>query len=151
MTENRLVGIVTVDDAIGRPRRRGHARTSPRWPLSRRVISPIRARSLFTIFKNRIPWLLLLMVSATFTGIIITKFFEDALSVCVALTSFIPMLMDTSGKRGQPVVRNDHPRHFAGRDRVFRSRPSVVWREARVSILCGVALAACAFLKAHVL
>ena len=107
---------------------------------------PYLRTPILTIFKNRIPWLLLLMVSATFTGIIITKF-EDALSVCVALTSFIPMLMDTSGNAGSQssvtIIRG-----ISLGEIEFSDIGRVVWREARVSILCGIALAACAFLKA---
>ena len=143
--ENRLVGIVTVDDAIDVLEDEASediAKMAAITPGDK----PYLRTSVFTIFKNRIPWLLLLMVSATFTGIIITKF-EDALSVCVALTSFIPMLMDTSGNAGSQssvtIIRG-----ISLGEIEFSDLPKVVWREARVSILCGVALAACAFLKA---
>ena len=143
--ENRLVGIVTVDDAIDVLEDEASediAKMAAITPGDK----PYLRTSVFTIFKNRIPWLLLLMVSATFTGIIITKF-EDALSVCVALTSFIPMLMDTSGNAGSQssvtIIRG-----ISLGEIEFSDLPKVVWREARVSILCGVALAVCAFLKA---
>ena len=97
------------------------------------------------IFKNRIPWLMLLMVSATFTGMIITSF-EDALAAQVALTAFIPMLMDTGGNSGSQssvtIVRALSLGDVEFRD-VFR----VIWKEFRVSILCGVTLAITNFVK----
>lgn len=143
--ENRLVGIVTVDDALDvleDEATEDIAKMAAITPGDR----PYLRTPILTIFKNRIPWLLLLMVSATFTGIIITKF-EDALSVCVALTSFIPMLMDTSGNAGSQssvtIIRG-----ISLGEIEFSDIGRVVWREARVSILCGIALAACAFLKA---
>ena len=99
----------------------------------------------FSIWKSRIPWLLILMVSATFTGIIISSF-EDALSKLVVLTAFIPMLMDTGGNSGSQasvtIIRGLSLGEIGVKD-VFK----VMWKEFRVSILCGISLAAAAFLK----
>ena len=97
------------------------------------------------LFKNRIPWLLLLMVSATFTGMIITAF-EEALAAQVALTAFIPMLMGTGGNSGSQssvtVIRA-----LSLDELKFNHLPKVLWKELRTSVLCGVALAAVCFVK----
>lgn len=96
--ENRLVGIITVDDIVDVIEEEA---TEDMEKMAALVPSdkPYMRTSVWETYKKRIPWLLLLMVSATFTGSIITSF-EDALSVYVALTAFIPMLMDTGGNAG---------------------------------------------------
>lgn len=142
--EGRLVGIVTVDDAIDvleDEATEDIEKMAAITPGDR----PYLRTPVFTIWKNRIPWLLLLMISATFTGIIISRF-EDALSACVALTAFIPMLMDTSGNAGSQasvtVIRG------LSLDEIeFSDLPRVLWKELRVSLLCGVALSLCTFGK----
>ena len=101
--------------------------------------------SAFELFKNRIPWLLLLMVSATFTGLIITSF-EDSLAAQVALTAFIPMLMGTGGNSGSQssvtIIR------ALSLDEVrFADLLEVLWKELRTAILCAVALAIVCFGK----
>ena len=101
--------------------------------------------SAFELFKNRIPWLLLLMVSATFTGLIITSF-EDSLAAQVALTAFIPMLMGTGGNSGSQssvtIIR------ALSLDEVrFGDMLAVLWKELRTAILCAVALAVVCFGK----
>ena len=101
--------------------------------------------SAFELFKNRIPWLMLLMVSATFTGLIITAF-EGALAAQVALTAFIPMLMGTGGNSGSQssvtVIRALSLDELNLRD-IWR----VIWKELRTALLCGIALAAVCFVK----
>lgn len=96
--ENRLVGIITVDDIVDIME---EETTEDMEKMAAIVPSdkPYMRTTVGETFKKRIPWLLLLMVSATFTGAIIASF-EDALSVCAVLTVFIPMLMDTGGNAG---------------------------------------------------
>ncbi|MBQ9623555.1 MAG: magnesium transporter [Treponema sp.] len=97
------------------------------------------------LFRHRIAWLLVLMVSATFTGMIITGF-ENALAVQVALTAFIPMLMDTGGNSGfQSSVTII--RALTLGEVSFRDLPKIIWKEMRVAFLCGTSLAAVCFAK----
>jgi magnesium transporter len=106
---------------------------------------PYLRSSAFDLFKNRIPWLMLLMVSSTFTGLIITSF-EDALAAQVALTAFIPMLMGTGGNSGSQssvtVIRS-----LSLGELELRDVGVVLWKELRTAILCGVALALVCFAK----
>ena len=99
----------------------------------------------FDLYKHRIPWLMLLMVSATFTGMIITSF-EDALSLLPVLTAFIPMLMDTGGNSGSQssvtVIRA-----LSLDELKFSDLFEVMWKEIRTAVLCGVTLAALCFVK----
>ena len=96
-------------------------------------------------WRSRIPWLMLLMLSATFTGIIITSF-ESALAACVVLTSFIPMLSGTGGNSGsQSSVAGI--RALSLGEVEFSDMLAVVWKELRVALLCGVCLAAANFVK----
>ena len=142
--ENRMVGIVTFDDAMDvmqdeatedmeimaaiTPSEKSYMSSSP-WEL----------------FKHRIPWLLLLMVSATFTGMIISSF-ESSLSALPILTMFIPMLMDTGGNSGSQssvtVIRA-----LSLDELHFKDIFSVMWKEVRTALLCGLALAAVCFAK----
>ena len=96
-------------------------------------------------WKKRIPWLLILMISATFTGGIITHF-EQALSTYVVLTAFIPMLMDTGGNAGSQasvsVIRS-----LSLEEIEYKDTLKVIWKELRVSILCGITLAIANFAK----
>lgn len=96
-------------------------------------------------FKSRIPWLMLLMISATFTGMIINNF-ESALAACVALTGFIPMLMDTSGNAGSQASVTII-RALSLNDIEFRDILRVIWKEVRVAVLCGGSLAAVNYVK----
>ena len=142
--DNRMVGIITFDDAMDvmedettedmeimagmTPSDKTYLRSSP-WDL----------------FKHRIPWLALLMVSATFTGLIITSF-EEALAAQVALTAFIPMLMDTGGNSGSQssvtIIRA-----LSLNELEFHDLPKVIWKEIRTAVMCGAALAALCFGK----
>ena len=99
----------------------------------------------FELFRRRVPWLLVLMISATFTGRIIAAF-ENALAAQSALIVFIPMLMDTGGNSGSQssvtVIRSLYLHELQPRD-VFR----VLWKEVRVAFLCGGVLAGANFIK----
>ena len=96
-------------------------------------------------WKKRIPWLLLLMISATVTGKIITHY-EAALGAYVVLTSFIPMLMDTGGNAGGQasvtIIRG-----LSLNEIEFKDMLRIVWKESRVALLCGITLAAANFVK----
>ena len=142
--DNRMVGIVTFDDAMDvmedeatedieimagmTPSDKTYLRSSP-----------------FDLFKHRIPWLSLLMVSATFTGLILTNF-EEKLAAMVCLTAFIPMLMDTGGNSGSQssvtVIRA-----LSLGELEFKDLLKVIWKEVRTAMLCGVVLAALCFAK----
>ena len=143
-TENRMVGIVTFDDAMDvieeettedieimggmTPSEKPYLRSSP-----------------VELFKHRIPWLMLLMVSATFTGMIINSF-ESALAAQVVLTSFIPMLMDTGGNSGSQASVTIIRAISLG-ELEFSDLPKAVWKEIQTAVLCGAALAAVCFIK----
>lgn len=142
--ENRLVGIITVDDIVDVIEEEA---TEDMEKMAALVPSdkPYMRTSVWETFKKRIPWLLLLMVSATFTGSIITHF-EDALSVYVALTAFIPMLMDTGGNAGGQtsvtIIRG-----LSLGEIEYRDVPRIMWKEFRTAFLCGSTLAVANFAK----
>ncbi|MCM1119757.1 MAG: magnesium transporter [bacterium] len=142
--ENRLVGIITVDDIVDVIEEEA---TEDMEKMAALVPSdkPYMRTSAWEIYKKRIPWLLLLMVSATFTGSIITAF-EDALSVYVALTAFIPMLMDTGGNAGGQasvtIIRG-----LSLGEIEYGDVPRIIWKELRTAILCGGTLAVANFAK----
>lgn len=142
--EDRLVGIITVDDVVDILQEEA---TEDIEKMAAIVPSdkPYMKTGVFEIWKKRIPWLLFLMISATFTGKIISSF-EDALSAYVVLTTFIPMLMDTGGNAGGQasvtVIRG-----ISLREIEFSDYLKVLWKEIRVSILCGATLAAANFIK----
>ena len=142
--ENRMVGIVTVDDAIDVLEDEATEDMEKMGGILPSEKTYIRS-SAWELFKNRIPWLLLLMVSATFTGMIITAF-EDALAVQVVLTAFIPMLMGTSGNSGSQssvtIIRA-----LSLDELKLVDLPRVVWKEIRTAVLCGLALAVVCYLK----
>ncbi len=142
--ENRLVGIITVDDIVDILEEEA---TEDMEMMAAIVPSdkPYMRTTVWETFRKRIPWLLLLMVSATFTGAIIASF-EEALSVYAALIAFIPMLMDTGGNAGGQasvtVIRG-----LSLGEIVYRDVPRVLWKEIRVALLCGLTLAAANFVK----
>ncbi|MBR5871321.1 MAG: magnesium transporter [Clostridia bacterium] len=142
--ENRLVGIVTIDDAID-----VLTEDATEDMEIMAAITPIEKTYLrtgiFETWKQRIPWLLLLMLSSTFTQKIITAA-EDALSACVALTAFIPMLMGTGGNAGGQVSVTVI-RGLSLDEIGFADWLRVLWKELRVSLLCGATLAAANFVK----
>lgn len=142
--EDRLVGIITVDDIVDILE---EETTEDMEKMAAIVPSdkPYMRTGIWETYKKRIPWLLLLMVSATFTGAIISSF-EEALRVYASLTAFIPMLMDTGGNAGGQASVTIIRGLSLGEIR-YRDVPKVVWKEVRVSILCGISLAAANFVK----
>lgn len=142
--ENRLVGIVTVDDAIDVMEEEATEDIQKMAAITP-TDKPYDRIGVFETYLARIPWLLILMISATFTGMIITGF-EDALAGSLVLSAFIPMLMDTGGNSGSQasvtVIRALSLDEIEFKD-IFK----VIFKEARVSILCGVTLAAANFAK----
>ncbi len=142
--EERLVGIITVDDVVDILE---EETTEDIEKMAAIVPSdkPYMKTSVIEAWKKRIPWLLLLMISATFTGHIIASF-EDALSRYVVLTAFIPMLMDTGGNAGGQasaiIIRGLSLDEIA-----FGDWLTVVWKEIRTAFLCGLTLAVCNFIK----
>ncbi|MBQ6830048.1 MAG: magnesium transporter [Clostridia bacterium] len=143
-SENRLVGIITVDDVVDILQQEA-TEDMEKMAAITPTEKPYWRVGVWETFKTRFPWLLLLMVSATFTGMIITSF-EEALSASVALTAFIPMLMDTGGNTGSQasvtVVRG-----LALGDIRVRDILRVMFKELRVGVLCGVCLSAAMFAK----
>lgn len=142
--EERLVGIITVDDIVDILQEEA-TEDIEKMAAIVPTDKPYMKTTVFETWKKRIPWLLLLMISATFTGSIITSF-EDALSACVVLTAYIPMLMDTGGNAGGQasvtIIRGLSLNEIEFKD-AFR----VLWKEARVAVLCGLTLAAANFVK----
>lgn len=142
--EERLVGIITVDDVMDIL---VEETTEDIEKMAAIVPSdkPYMRTSVIEAWKKRIPWLLLLMISATFTGRIIASF-EDALSKFIVLNTFIPMLMDTGGNAGGQasaiIIRG------LSLDEIeFKDWLTVVWKEIRTAVLCGLTLAVCNFIK----
>ena len=142
--EGRMVGIVTFDDAMDVMEEEA---TEDMELMSGMMPSekPYLKSSPFELFKNRIPWLMLMMVSATFTGLIMTAF-EDALAAQIALSAFIPMLMGTGGNSGSQssvtVIRGLSLGELRSRDIGI-----VLWKEVRTAMMCGIALAVVCFAK----
>jgi magnesium transporter len=142
--EGRLVGIVTVDDIIDVMEQE----TTEDFEIMAGMTpsdKPYSRTSIFEMWKNRIPWLMFLMLSATFTSMILTSF-EDRLAVQAGLVAFIPMLMGTGGNSGAQsstaVIRS-----LSLGDTEPSDALRVVWKELRVAFLCGVTLAAVNFVK----
>lgn len=142
--ENRLVGIVTFDDAIDVMQDEATEDIKKMAAIIPSDKSYFKT-NVFETWKARIPWLLLLMVSATFTGWIITSF-ESALGALPILTAYIPMLMDTGGNSGgQSSVTII--RALSLEEVVYRDTLKVIWKEIRVAVLCGLTLGICNFVK----
>ena len=142
--ENRMVGIVTVDDAIDVMEEEATEDISKMAAITP-TDKPYLKTSVLTLYKSRIPWLLLLMLSATFTSMIITHY-EEVLSFSIYLSAAIPMLMDTGGNCGSQasvtVIRalSLGELHFTDLFKVW-------WKEARVAVMCGATLALANFGK----
>ena len=143
-TDGRMVGIVTFDDAMDvmvEETTEDIEKMAAILPTEK----PYLRSNSWDLFKHRIPWLMLLMVSATFTGMIITGF-ESALAAQVVLTAFIPMLMDTGGNSGsQASVTVIRALSLGELD--FADLPRVMWKEIQTALLCGAALSAMCFGK----
>ena len=142
--EGRMVGIVTFDDAMDVI----EEETTEDMEIMGGMTpseKPYLKSTVMDLFKNRIPWLMLLMVSSTFTGLIITAF-EGALAAQVALTAFIPMLMGTGGNSGSQssvtVIRA-----LSLDELKFADIGRVIWKEIRTAVLCAVVLAVVCFVK----
>ena len=142
--EERLVGIVTVDDVVEvmeQEATEDFEKMAAMLPSEK----PYLKMSVLELAKNRIPWLLLLMFTSLLTGAILVSY-ENALQVVPLLVSFVPMLMDTSGNCGNQsstmIIRG-----MAVGDIELRDVPRVVWKEFRVGILCGIVLAAANFVR----
>ena len=143
-TENRLVGIVTVDDAMDVLQEEvteDFEKMAAILPSDK----PYLKTGVFETWKARTPWLMVLMLSATFTGIILTHF-EAALMSCAILTSFVPMLSGTGGNSGTQASTAIIRALSLGEVR-FSDLIRVLWKEFRVSICCGICLAAANFVK----
>ena len=142
--ESRMVGIITIDDVVDILEEEA---TEDIEKMAAIVPSdkPYPKVGIFETYKNRIPWLLFLMISATFTGAIITGF-EDALSAYVVLTAYIPMLMDTGGNAGSQasvsIIRG-----LSLKEIEFEDLFKIIWKEIRVAVLCGLTLAIANFAK----
>ena len=142
--ENRLVGIVTFDDAMDVIEEEATEDMEIMGGMLPSEKTYLRSTP-FELFKNRIPWLMLLMVSATFTGLIMTAF-EGALAAQIALSAFIPMLMGTGGNSGsQSSVTIIRALSLEEVD--FRDIWRVLWKELRTALLCGISLAVVCFAK----
>lgn len=142
--EDRLVGIITVDDAIDvmtEEATEDIIKMAAVTPSSR----PYLSTSVWKIWLSRVPWLLILMVSATFTGMIITTY-QSTLAVSIILTACIPMLMDSGGNAGSQasvtIIRS-----IALNEVQFRDLFRILWKELRVSILLGLTLSVACFVK----
>ena len=142
--EDRLVGIVTVDDVIDVLEEEATEDFDLMAGISPSD-KPYSRTGVVEMWKRRIPWLMFLMLSATFTSMIITHF-EDALAKTAVLTGFIPMLMGTGGNSGSQsstaVIRS-----LSIGDTEPGDILSVIWKEIRVAVLCGVCLACVNFVK----
>ncbi len=142
--ENRLVGIVTIDDAIDVIQEEA---TEDIEKMAAVLPSdkPYMKTSVWGIYRKRIPWLLVLMLSATFTSAIISSF-EGALASVIVLSSFIPMITGSGGNAGSQASVSVIRALSLG-EIEFKSMFKVLWKELRVSILCGATLAAANFIK----
>ena len=142
--EDRMVGIVTFDDALDVMEEEATEDMELMGGMTPSE-KPYLRSSAFDLFKNRIPWLMLMMVSATFTGLIMTAF-EDALAAQIALSAFIPMLMGTGGNSGSQssvtVIRG-----LSLNELDFTDIGTILWKEIRTALMCGVALAVVCFGK----
>ena len=142
--ENRLVGIVTIDDAISILQDEASediAKMNAIGPSDK----PYFKQSMWDLYKSRAPWLLFLMISATFSSMVI-RGYEDALAAVTVLTAYIPMLTDAGGNAGSQST-STIIRSMAVGDIAPHDLPRIIWRECRVALMCGVTLAVCNFFK----
>ena len=142
--EMRLVGLITIDDVVDVIE---DETTEDIYKMA--AMAPIEdsymSTSVFTLAKKRVVWLLVLMISATFTGLIITKF-ENMLTAVAILTSFIPMLMDTCGNAGSQASVSVIRALVLGEVH-FSSMLKVIWKEFRVNIIVGICVAVVNFIR----
>lgn len=140
--ESRLVGIITVDDAIGVIKEETEEDFAKMAAITPSESSYLKT-GVISVWKSRIPWLLLLMISATLSSTILTRF-ESALPAVLLL--FVPMLMDTGGNSGSQSSVTVIRAISVGEAR-FSDLPKILWKEARVGALCGITLGSVAFIK----
>ena len=145
-SEGRLVGIVTVDDAIDVIQEEA-SEDIEKMAAILPGEKPYLKTGVFETFKSRIPWLLFLMISATFTGAIISTF-EAKLAQCIALVAFIPMLMGTGGNAGSQTSVSVIRALSLG-DIEFKDILKVIWKELRVSFIVGIVLGIVNFIKLY--
>ncbi len=142
--EERLVGIITVDDIVDILQEEA---TEDMEMMAAVMPSdkPYMKTGVWETWKKRMPWLLLLMISATFSGKILTTF-EDALQKVTVLTAYIPMLMSSGGNAGEQasvtIIRG-----LSLQEIEFKDAFKVIWKEIRVAVLCGLTLAIANFAK----
>ena len=142
--EQRLVGIITFDDAldvIEEEATEDIAMMSAVTPTDK----PYLKTGVIELFRSRIVWLLVLMLSATFTSIILTSF-EESLAACVVLTAYIPMLTSTGGNSGSQASATIIRAISLG-DVDLSDLPAILWKEARVAVIAGAVLAVANFVK----
>ena len=142
--EKRLVGIVTIDDAISIMQDEASediAKMNAIGPSDK----PYFKQSMWDLYKSRAPWLLFLMISSTFSSMVI-RGYEDALAAVTVLTAYIPMLTDAGGNAGSQST-STIIRGMAVGDIEPHDLPKILWREFRIAILCGGTLALCNFAK----
>ena len=143
-SEGRLVGMITIDDIVD-VLQEENTEDIEKMAAITPTHKPYLKVGAFETWKARIPWLLLLMVSATFTGKIIQSY-ESALASYVILTSFIPMLMDTAGNAGGQasvtIIRG-----LSLYEIEFKDILRIIWKEMRVAFLCGITLVAANMIK----
>ena len=143
-SEERMVGIVTFDDAMDVIEEEATEDIKKMAAIIPSEKSYMRMQPM-EIFKKRVPWLTLLMISSTFTGFIIS-YFENQLYAMICLSSFIPMLMGSAGNAGSQtsvtIIRG-----LSLNEIKFSDLAKVIWKEIRVAVLCGLVLAAACFAK----
>jgi magnesium transporter len=142
--EGRMVGIITIDDVVDIIEEEA-TEDMEKMAAILPTDKPYMRSGVWDTYKKRMPWLLFLMVSATFTGMIITKY-EEALAAYVVLTAYIPMLMDTGGNAGSQVSVSII-RSLSLHEIEFSDLFKAVWKEIRVAFMCGVTLACANFVK----
>ncbi|MEE1051335.1 MAG: magnesium transporter, partial [Lachnospiraceae bacterium] len=142
--ENRMVGIITIDDVVDILEEEA-TEDIEKMAAILPTDKPYFKTGVVETYKKRMPWLLFLMISATFTGAIITSY-EAALASYVILTAYIPMLMDTGGNAGSQasvsIIRG-----ISLNEIEFKELPIALWKEIRVAFLCGLTLACTNFVK----
>jgi magnesium transporter len=147
-SEDRMVGIITFDDAMDVMEDEATEDIEKMAALIPSEKSYMRS-SPMEIFKKRIPWLMLLMVSATFTGMIISHY-EKQLGAVLCLSAFMPMLMDTAGNAGSQssvtIIRG-----LSLNEIVFKDIFKVIWKEIRVAVICGIVMSIVCFAKVYFL
>ncbi len=145
-SEGLLVGIITIDDVMDIMEQEASEDIEKMAAIiPSETETPYLKKSILELYKSRIPWLLLLMISATFTGKIIQSF-EDQLAAFTILTAFIPMLMDTGGNAGGQASVSII-RALSLNDIEFKDLLRVIFKESGVAILCALTLAVCNFIK----